>query len=524
MMMGAAGAAGGANPNAWDVSKAYYDVGPDAWDISKAFYSGVNKSVSAQETSPTGLFFKPDGTKMYVLGAIGDDVNEYDLSIPWLVSSASYVQNFSVASQDTAPNDLFFKSDGTKMYIVGNTGDDINEYDLSTPWDISTTSFVRNFSVASQETEPRGLFFKPDGTKMYICGTVGENVNEYDLSTPWNISTASYVQNFSVATQETAPQSLSFKPDGTKMYVLGDSGDDINEYDLVTPWDISTASYVQNFSVASQETEAYGLFFKPDGSAFYVSGLAGDTVYQYTIGGFSVLAQETAATGLFFKPDGAKVYIIGVTGDDVNEYDLSTPWDITTASYVQNFSVATQETNPTGLFFKPDGTKMYAVGTNSNNVNEYDLSTPWDISTASYVQNFAVTGNAQDVFFKPDGTTMYVVANVADRVQEYSLSSAWDVSTASSVRNFSVVSQENSPLGLFFKSDGAKMYVCGAQKDNVNEYDLSTPWNISTASFVQGTSFLVTDPGGLFWKDDGEQFWLISANADKILSYKISET
>jgi hypothetical protein len=74
----------------------------------------------------------------------------------------------------------------------------------------------------------------------------------------------------------------------------------------------------------------------------------------------------------------------------VNEYDLSTAWDITTASYLQNFSVAAQETNPQDLFFKPDGTKMYVIGSSGDDVNEYDLSTAWDVTTASYLQNFTL--------------------------------------------------------------------------------------------------------------------------------------
>jgi hypothetical protein len=99
----------------------------------------------------------------------------------WDISTASYLQNFSVAAQETVPRDLFFKPDGTKMYIVGSSGDDVNEYDLSTAWDISTASYLQNFSVAAQETIPSGLFFKPDGTKMYIVGFSGDAVNEYDL-------------------------------------------------------------------------------------------------------------------------------------------------------------------------------------------------------------------------------------------------------------------------------------------------------------------------------------------------------
>jgi len=491
-------------------------------------------SVAAQETNPTGSFFKPDGTKMYVIGSAGDDVNEYDLSTAWDVSSASYLQNFSVAAQDTFPQGIFFKPDGTKMYVIGAAGDDVNEYDLSTAWDITTASYLQNFSVAAQETFPQGIFFKPDGTKMYVLGNVGDDVNEYDLSTAWDVSSATYLQNFSVAAQETVPEGIFFKPDGTKMYILGN---DVNEYDLSTAWDITTASYLQNFSVAAQETTTQGIFFKPDGTKMYILGSAGDAVFSYTLstawdvsaasfdfpteGYFSVAAQDTFPQGIFFKPDGTKMYVIGAAGDDVNEYDLSTAWDITTASYLQNFSVAAQETNPTGSFFKPDGTKMYVIGSAGDDVNEYDLSTAWDITTASYLQNFSVAAQEtvpEGIFFKPDGTKMYILGN---DVNEYDLSTAWDITTASYLQNFSVAAQETTTQGIFFKPDGTKMYVTGNTGDDVNEYDLSTAWDITSASYLQNFSVAAqeTSPQGIFFKPDGTKMYVIGNSGDAVWQY-----
>ena len=254
------------------------------YDLANASYDSVSFSVAGQETNPSDLFFKPDGTKVYLLGASGDDVNEYSLSTAWDVSTASYVQNFSVAAQDTLPRGLFFKPDGTKMYVLGFLGQDINEYDLSTAWDVSTASFLQLFSVATEETGPTGLSFKPDGTKVYVLGNSGDDVNEYDLSTAWDISTASYLQNFSVASQEIDPQGIFLSPEGTKVYVTGSSGDDINEYTLSTAWDISSASYVQNFSVSAQENFPQAVFFKSDGSKMYVVGSGTDTIYQYSTG------------------------------------------------------------------------------------------------------------------------------------------------------------------------------------------------------------------------------------------------
>ena len=42
------------------------------------------------------------------------------------------------------------------MFIVGSTGDDVNEYSLSTAFDVSTASYVRIFSVQTQEIYTQG--------------------------------------------------------------------------------------------------------------------------------------------------------------------------------------------------------------------------------------------------------------------------------------------------------------------------------------------------------------------------------
>ena len=155
------------------------------WDVSNAVYNGSPPFdvfyVGDQEDNSSGVFFKPDGTKMYVIGTLGDDVNEYDLSTAWDITTSSYLQNFSIQVQEVSPTGIFFKPDGTKMYVVGYSGDDVNEYDLSTAWDITTSSYLQNFSVAAQETVPTGIFFKPDGTKMYVVGAGGDAVYSYDL-------------------------------------------------------------------------------------------------------------------------------------------------------------------------------------------------------------------------------------------------------------------------------------------------------------------------------------------------------
>lgn len=259
------------------------------------------------------------------------------------LSRKSY-NTFRIANRETDPSGIFFKPDGLKMYIVGHAGDEIDEFNLREAWDVSTASYLQSFSVAAQETLPHSVFFKPDGLKMYVMGTTGDDINEYNLSTAWDVSTASFVQLFSVAAEEITPQGLYIRDDGLRMYVTGSTGDDVNEYSIGTAWNISTASFVRTFSVASQEIEP---------------------------------------TGIFFKPDGTKMYIIGTSGDDVNEYNLSTPWNISTASFVKVDAPTGIDSIPNDIFFTSDGTKLFITGTNNDTVVGYDLSTAWDVGTAT---------------------------------------------------------------------------------------------------------------------------------------------
>jgi len=58
-----------------------------------------------------------------------------------------------------------------------------------------------------------------------------------------------------------------------------------------------------------------------------------------------------------------------------------TPWEIESAIYEEKFKyVGGEEASPWGVFFKPDGTKMYVVGFSADTVFQYSLSTPWDVS------------------------------------------------------------------------------------------------------------------------------------------------
>jgi sugar lactone lactonase YvrE len=533
MMMASAGTA---DTGAWDLDNAAYNGSPWNW-----FYLGDQNG----GTDFDSVVFKPDGTKMYALGSQTRVVYEYDLNTAWVVTTASYVQSFSVGTQETNPQAMYFKPDGTKMYVVGTTADAVFQYDLSTAWDLSTASYVQSFSVSSQETNPTSLSFKTDGTRMYVAGLTNNRLYMYNLSTAWDISTASYSgSNASMSTTGT-PSNIYFKDDGTKLYKLTITGSRLYTYTLSTAWTVSSMSYdgsTYSFPMPNgTEKRPQGVYFKSDGTAFYIVGDDTACVWKVDVSTawdlstasfsfpttdyFNIVNEETSPTGLFLSPDGTRMYITGTLGDAVRQYSLSTAGDVGSQSFVQSFSVSAQETFPSSVFFKPDGTKMYVLGDTGDDVNQYNLSTAWDISTAvyygrRYVGSFETA--PKGLFIGNNGTKMYIVGTVGDDVNEFTLSTAWEVATASYTRVKTLSATPANPTGIFFKSDGTKMYVVGYTK-NVYEYSLSTAWNVSTMTYSKSYTLeqLTADNNleDITFNGDGTKMLVITSNLTTSVSF-----
>jgi len=244
--------------------------------------------VESEEAEPRGLTFNNDGTKMFVTGWRGDDVNEYILSEPFDVSTATFVQQSFDINSD--PRDVKFNPDGTKMFVLGRgTRARVFELSLTTAFDVSTASSVDNFNVNDQDSAANGLAFNLDGTKMFIVGPNQDFVNEYTLTTGFDISTATYDgddERFFVQNEEAQPMDVDFNSDGSKMYIVGWAGNDITEYALTTPFDVSTASVAGTFSVNSEDTDPAALAFSSDGTKMFVIGDIGNDVNEYTLSCF----------------------------------------------------------------------------------------------------------------------------------------------------------------------------------------------------------------------------------------------
>jgi DNA-binding beta-propeller fold protein YncE len=572
----------GIKPTAYQEAVGTVVSNSEAYSLAGASYDSKSY-VLTNDTSPSAIAFNNDGTKMYMLGIATDRIYSYNLSTAYdITTTPGAAASFTISGQSTVPEALIFNNDGTKMYVADRASLTIYQYSLSTAYQVNTASASYDsvsLDVSSQEPSGfTGISFNNDGTKLYTLGYGSDNVHQYSLSTAYDLSTASYASiSFSVASQDTIPYDIHFNNAGTRMLILGSANDSIYQYSLSTAFNVSTASYDSvSFSVVGQDNQPLGITFNNDGTKFYLVVTQHDSVYQYSTvlntasldlstssvfdytptsdvqviltnpaasgtssgatllldqagyGGydianaaydnvsFSVASEETSLQAVEFKTDGTKMYIIGAVGDDINQYSLSTAWDISTASYEKK-TANLGDTIPTGLAFKSDGTKVYIVGFGNDTVYEYSLGTAWDLATISTSASASFSVATQDgtptaLAFKSDGTAMYVLGNGNDTIFQYTLSTAWNVSTASyASKSFSAASQDNQVQGMSFKPDGSELYVVGYTNDTIYKYSLSTAWDISTASYTS-TSFSVStqeaNPSAIAFNNDGTKMYI----------------
>lgn len=304
----------------------------------------------------------------------------------------------------------------------------------------------------------------------------------------------------------------------------------------------------ESFSVLSQEGTPRGLIFNNDGTKFFIVGSGNNTVFEYTVSvgfdlsstvafsgeSFSVASEDTSAQGLVFNSDGTKMFILGSTNDRVFEYTLSVGFDLSsTVTFTTNsFLVSGQDSDPRDLAFNVDGTKMFILGNTNSTVFEYTLSIGFDLSST-----VTFTGNSFSIMseeatptglaFNTDGTKMFIVGVAADTVFEYTLSVGFDLSSIVTFtgNSFSITSEDTGPQGLVFNADGTKLFMVGNTNDSVFEY-FTPAFDISSAVVFTGNSFNVvaqeTSAEGLAFNLDGTKMFIVGGGGDAVFEYTLS--
>ena len=143
-------------------------------------------------------------------------------------------------------NGMSFKSDGTILYVTGHNNspeDSVCAYSLLTPWNVSTispsTPIACSIGTPVSPSANYGQYFSPNGSNLFLANSSYNSILKYTLSTPWDVSTSSYSPGDLFSTGvSSSPEYIDFSPNGLFMFVRV-SGGLLKRYTLTTSWIIN---------------------------------------------------------------------------------------------------------------------------------------------------------------------------------------------------------------------------------------------------------------------------------------------
>ena len=513
-------------------------------------------SITSLDGAPSGFYLDKPGINLFVVGEGTNTVYQFVLDTAGKTSTMRYVdKSFYVGNQEIITTSVYLNDDLSKMWILGVVSNKIHQYTLSTPGDLSTTTYdIKSFSVKSQEGSPRGLSFNDDFTKMWVVGHQNDKVHQYSLSTAEDISTASYdSKSFSVRDQELTPAGMYVNVERKVFFVIGTHTDTIYKYEMPDPNDISTARYTGvSLDVSAYEVSPSAIRLSDDLSDLYILGFVTDQIHQYHNPrlGLSKYAIKSEVKNSHVSTYTIKEFVSKTFS---SQYEIKIPVSVTLDSVysirkiVKNtdneglgdavydtdapVSVSSLDGAPSGFYLDKPGINLFIVGEGTNTVYQFVLDVSGKTSTMRYISKSFYVGNQETittaVYLNNDLSKMWILGAISDKIHQYTLTTPGDITSAVyDNKSFSVKSQEPDPRGLSFNDAFTKMWVVGHANDKIHQYSLSTSEDIASAVY-DNKSFSVRSqelaPSGMYVNASKKAFFVIGTHTDTVYKYEMPD-
>ena len=262
-----------------------YNAASGFWRVSKASSSGsiVQSSGGAQVVSSTAQFdrdpaigkivYSQEDSSLFVF-----DGSEYanpvtgakvSILLNMYETDATFTVSANTLDIGISADDMHFKEDGTKLYALGNAGG-IRQYTLSTAWDLSTATqdSLSSFSWTHPNQYPQGIALSADGyTAVILDEGSGGKVLQYDLSTPFDMNTATYnttigERNFSlghIGSSNSESGGARWYDSGNILSLHGRSRSVVSTVDCsANPYTINGATLIESTMMRDYDSGSYG--------------------------------------------------------------------------------------------------------------------------------------------------------------------------------------------------------------------------------------------------------------------------
>jgi DNA-binding beta-propeller fold protein YncE len=278
-----------------------------------------------------------DGTSITGASIDGQEVQEITINGKVVFRGAGDLNSLNkIRSVSLSSNieGVAVSKDGTRIYLTNEGANRIDEYELSTPYDISTATNKRTRNTGNEE----GAHIELDGNS-FIFGDDGNGVaTQLFFDTAFNLNSVSTTTSFDASDQiGTSQQAVAMSYDGTKFYTIGRSPARLAQYSLSNPFDISSGSVDATIDL----TNLFG--FEPGNLA-----------------------------GMDLTTDGYFMYITeGDGSDETFQFELSTPNDFTTATNIATINTP-EGNNQRGVTVAGDF--LYFGDFDTGEVHQYEFT------------------------------------------------------------------------------------------------------------------------------------------------------
>ena len=382
----------------------------------------------------------------------------------------------------------FVVPDGEYLYWVRFEigGDVLVSAELSDPYDpISIAS-----TQEDQVSDISAVTISLNGERAFGSTFSDSTVKQFSFEDAYQTDSITLEDSFNATGDVRA---LAWSPEGDTLIVYDNDNGDLVEYS--SDEEFSVSSMTQESALSLPLNLPNSLSLSPEGDKIFISveSLDGAQVdlnspFDLSAGSSQTVEQGFFTKAMLFSEDGDFIYqSSSVQPSNLVRRELSAEYDLTTidsypsASFPDAPKTNIRWADQGDVLCASDASRAEKYVTSAYDIDNLSLDQTLDITTLTTASGYSVLC----AIFADSGSRLYACADNGELYQ-IDLSTDYDLSTATLANEVSLASDALSSFDV--KADGSTFWTgvffggASGQTPAFREYSMSTPWDISTAT------------------------------------------